>query len=94
MAPARGGPPCLTAPRLLVHRDRPGDQVDIAPPVERADLTDPQARLAVLRTAPGRQQELGVSSGEQRIRVVDFTGGVASDHDRADEGNTAFAVGV
>jgi hypothetical protein len=31
----------LTLPRLLVHGDRSGDQVDVAAPVEGADLTDP-----------------------------------------------------
>src|SRR5262245_289909 len=32
--------------RLLVHRQRPGDEIDVLTPTQRSHLTDAQSRLA------------------------------------------------
>ena len=86
--------------RLVVPDPQMRDLDNVAGPQERlwhrhAIHLNAVAAVQVLDDrAPGGQQELGMAPGEQRVRVVDFTGRVASDDHRADEGNTAFAVGV
>ena len=97
VAPTRTG---WRVQRLVVPDPQMRNLHDVAGPKQRlrhghAIHLNAVAAVQVLDDrASGRQQELGMAPGEQRVRVVDFTGRVATDDDRADEGNTAFTVGV